>query len=677
MTRALFFILIFFTNIAEVNSMEQKIKKTEDFVPHELVVKFRNSNIKTTMMKYQAEEKKEFRASGAKLLKFLTVVDLKKVMKDLKRNPNVEYVEKNSIYKLLATPNDEEYSKLYGMENMSMPQAWETNVGSRDILVGVIDSGVDYNHPDLKGNYWANVGEIGLDADGNEKTTNGIDDDKNGYIDDHRGWDFINNDNDPMDGHGHGTHCAGSIGAVGNNGIGVVGINWRVSLVGLKIFSDAGSTTLEAITEAIEYSTKIGVDVTNNSWGGGPSSRTIRAAIAEARDHGILFVAAAGNSSSNNDEDSFFPANHDLENIISVAATDSSDKLAGFSNYGKKTVDVGAPGMSIYSTQPGGGYQIMSGTSMAAPHITGLVALIKAKFPNESMDRIKKRVIYTGDSLDNLSSKLVSGKRANALFSLQKDEIAPGKVQDLAVVENEVSSVEINFDISGDDDFKGLASEYEVRVLNEPITHENWALAAIVLSDVFIQDGRVSFVLDNLDINSMGYVAVRALDDVGNASEISESIQFRTLQVEVLHENNTDSLEGVVVTGTWGLETLENGSVVFSDSPEEEYGKDADFSLTMVEPVEVLKEKTFLKLQMEYELEIGYDYGYVEVSLDGTNWIEVAKYNGKSNGVVFPLINISDVVSQGEFFQIRFRITSDSSVYKDGWKIDSITVLGA
>ncbi len=674
MFRGLFFILMFFINMTNVNSAEEKNQETQDFVPHELIVKFHNSSFKTTIMKYSAQEKKEFRASGAKLLKFSSVVDLKKVMKDLRQDSNVEYVEKNAIYKLLAAPNDPEYFKLYGMESMSMPEAWETNIGSRRVLVGIIDSGVDYNHPDLKDNYWANPGETGLDSEGNEKATNGIDDDENGYIDDHRGWDFINDDNDPMDNDGHGTHCAGSIGATGNNGVGVVGVNWEVSLVGLKVFSDTGRTTTEALVEAIEYSTKIGVDITNNSWGGGGPSETIKAAIMEARDYQILFIAAAGNSSKNNDRSSFFPANHDLENIISVAAVNSLDELAIFSNYGKKKVHIAAPGVDVYSTKPGGGYQMMSGTSMAAPHIAGLAAFIKARYPNESMDRIRKRIIYTGDALSSLSSKLVSGKRANALLSLQDDKIAPAKVNGLEVVQNQVDSIQIGFNVSGDDGFKGKASEYEIRILDKPITDENWALATTVLSDVSIQRGIATVILDDLGINSTGYVAVKALDDLGNISEISESIEFATLRVEVLHEYSTDSLSGIIVTGTWGLETLENGSTVFSDSPGKNYDKNADFSLTIAEPIVAFGDKIFLKLQNEYELENKYDYGYVEVSTDETTWIQVAKYSGWTEGIASSIIDISDAIAGAESFKLRFRIASDTSVHEDGWKVHGITV---
>lgn len=652
------------------------LQKTKDFVPHELIVKFKNSNQKASLVKMGAFSKKRFRASGAQLLKFSSVIDLNKTIGELKKNSNVEYVEHNAIYKLMATPNDPNFSRTYGMNSMSMPQAWDTSVGSKAVVVGVIDTGIDYNHPDLAANYWANPGEQGLDVDGNDKSTNGLDDDLNGYVDDHRGWDFINGDNDPMDGNGHGTHCAGTIGAVGNNEVGVAGVNWDVSLVGLKIFSDAGSTTIEAITEAIEYSTTIGVDVTNNSWGGGAPSETIKAAIVEAGDAGILFIAAAGNSSSNNDNTGNFPSNYKLPNIIAVAATDSSDRLASFSSYGKKSVHVAAPGVQVYSTRPRNRYQNLSGTSMATPHITGLVAFIKSVFPEESMFRVKSRVIYTGDDVPGLKSKVITGKRANGLNAIQIDEVGPAGVESLTVVDALMDSFEIEFSESGDDGLEGSAFSYSVRISDAPITEENWEAATLVSANSFeVTEGVVNVKIEGLSLNTSGFVAVKAFDDVGNPGVTSESIEFSTLAVEILAANSTDSLDGVTVTGPWGLETLENGNVAFSDSPDGPYANRANFRLTL-DPMTEKGEKTFLRLVSSYDLERRYDFGFVEVSTDGTTWKEVQKFNGNSGGFITSIINITDEISGADSYQVRFRIMSDTTQNADGWKIDEINVLG-
>ena len=222
---------------------------------------------------------------------------------------------------------------------------------SANVLVGVIDTGVDYNHPDLAANIWTNPGEI---------AGNGIDDDGNGYIDDVHGYDFVNNDGDPMDDNGHGTHFSGTIGGVGNNGIGVAGVNWNVKIMALKFLDSGGSGSTANAVAGVQYATMMGVDVTSNSWGGGGFSQALYDAIDAAGAANIAFVAAAGNNGANNDTSPAYPAAYDLPNIISVAATDDNDELASFSNYGAASVDLGAPGVDILSTLPGNQYGLLS-----------------------------------------------------------------------------------------------------------------------------------------------------------------------------------------------------------------------------------------------------------------------------------------------------------------------------
>jgi subtilisin family serine protease len=210
-------------------------------------------------------------------------------------------------------------------------------------MVGVIDTGIDYNHPDLAANVWTNPLEI---------PGNGIDDDGNGYVDDVHGYDFVNRDGDPMDDHGHGTHVAGTIAAVANNGIGVAGVSWHAKVMALKFLDAGGSGWVSDAVEALNYATDMGAKITNNSWGGGEYSTALRDAIAAANSAGAVFVAAAGNSANNNDATPFYPAGYEGPNVIAVAATDASDTLAVFSNFGRNTVQLGAPGVGIYSTVP-------------------------------------------------------------------------------------------------------------------------------------------------------------------------------------------------------------------------------------------------------------------------------------------------------------------------------------
>ena len=267
----------------------------------------------------------------------------------------VEVVEPDYYVYAIGTPDDSRLLELWGMHNtgqtggtedkdIDAPEAWNINTGSRDVLVGVIDTGVDRDHEDLLANMWTNPNEI---------PGNGKDDDGNGFVDDVYGWDFYNNDNNPHDDNSHGTHCAGTIGGVGNNGKGVVGVCWETSMVGIKFLGGSGGGFLSDGVKSIAYATKIGVQLTSNSWGGGGYSASMKKAIDEAAEQGIGFVAAAGNHSGNNDKYPSYPASYESENVISVGANNHKGKSAYFSCYGKTSVDLFAPGVSQLSTTPG------------------------------------------------------------------------------------------------------------------------------------------------------------------------------------------------------------------------------------------------------------------------------------------------------------------------------------
>ncbi|MFW6158877.1 MAG: S8 family peptidase, partial [Planctomycetota bacterium] len=277
---------------------------------------------------------------------------------------DVIYAEPNYRIRISApvVPDDPMFSSLWGLHNtgqtggtpdadVDAPEVWGMTTGDSSVVVAVIDTGIDYTHADLAANMWVNPGEI---------AGNGMDDDGNGYVDDVHGWDFRNNDNDPMDDNSHGTHVAGIIGAVGDNGLGVVGVNWDVQLMALKFLDTDGEGFISDAIDAIDYATMMktdyGVDVVvaNNSWGGEGFSSSLRDAIEASRQADIVFVAAAGNNSQDNDVTPNYPASYDLDNIIGAAATNHRDELASFSNYGETSVDLAAPGVSIRSTVPGG-----------------------------------------------------------------------------------------------------------------------------------------------------------------------------------------------------------------------------------------------------------------------------------------------------------------------------------
>jgi subtilisin family serine protease len=343
--------------------------------------------------------------------------DLDTVTKAIKllSNEKVNYVEPDYIVFASLVPNDMRFPEMWGLDNngqssgltdadIDAPEAWNRSTGSRSVLVGVIDSGIDYTHPDLQANMWTNPGEI---------AGNNIDDDGNGYVDDIRGWDFANEDNDPIDDNNHGTHCAGTIGAVGNNAVGVTGVCWQVSLVGLKFLSSSNRGATSDGIEATAYATRLGCTLTSNSWVGGGYSQGLYNAINAANIAGIPFIAAAGNTASDNDSLPNYPSNYDLPNVIAVASTTRSDLLSNFSCYGASSVDLAAPGSSILSSVPGAKYSLFNGTSMATPHVAGAMALLKSYKPSLQSADLIELIMNSVDPLTVLEGKMVSGGRLN------------------------------------------------------------------------------------------------------------------------------------------------------------------------------------------------------------------------------------------------------------------------
>ncbi|MEW6126768.1 MAG: S8 family serine peptidase, partial [Acidobacteriota bacterium] len=332
--------------------------------------------------------------------------------------PEVEMVQPNFIYRVDVTPNDPQFGSMYGMTKISAPTAWDTTTGGTSIIVADIDTGTDYNHQDLAANMWHNPGEI---------PGNNIDDDQNGFIDDDVGYDFYNNDPSPLDGHGHGTHTSGTIAAVGNNGVGVVGVNWTTRLMSLKTHADNGDSSSAVVIAAFNYVTMmknrgINIRVTSNSWGGAPEAasydQALKDAIDAAGNAGVLNVFAAGNNGSNNDSTPFYPATYNSPSIVSVASSDSADNRSGFSNFGLTTVDIAAPGSGILSTFPGNQYGSISGTSMATPHVAGAAVLLLTANPNLSVASLKATLMNRVDQLANWTNLVASGGRLNVANAL-------------------------------------------------------------------------------------------------------------------------------------------------------------------------------------------------------------------------------------------------------------------
>jgi subtilisin family serine protease len=347
-----------------------------------------------------------------------------RTIRTLNRDSRVAYAEPNFILHAAdVIPNDPFFSRLWGLHNtgqtvnwtagtpdadIDAPEAWSVSTGSSDVVVAVIDTGVDTAHPDLAPNIWVNAGE---DCAGCR--TNGLDDDGNGYVDDWRGWDFANGDNDPTDDNGHGTHVAGTVAARGNNGLGVAGVTWSSKIMPLKFLgADGSGTTADAII-AILYARAKGVPILNNSWGGGEVSQALRDAIEQTDASGELFVAAAGNDFTNTDLEPFYPASYDVPNVLVVGASDQFDRKAWFSNYGTRSVDLSAPGTNVYSTWTGATYRFADGTSMATPQVSGAAALAKAVFPDASGVGLKALLLRDVDPVGVLNAASRTGGRLN------------------------------------------------------------------------------------------------------------------------------------------------------------------------------------------------------------------------------------------------------------------------
>jgi len=340
----------------------------------------------------------------------------------LQNNPQVLYAEPNYILHLDATPNDPFFGQLYGLKNtgqsiagipgtggsdIDAEAAWNVSTGSASIVVGVVDTGIDYTHPDLAANVWSNPG-----GKGNAACAAGT-----------HGYNAITNTCDPRDDNDHGTHVSGTIGAAGNNSVGVAGVNWTASIMGLKFLDSFGGGFTDDAIAAIEFAVQAKIDgvnvrVLSNSWGGGAFSKALLDEINKAGENDILFVASAGNASSNSDVNPQYPAGYNTPNLIAVAATDNRDELASFSNYGANSVHLGAPGVNVFSTVRGSSYAFFSGTSMAAPHVSGVAALVLAHTPGMTTAQVKSAILSNVDPIPSLTGKTITGGRLNAARAL-------------------------------------------------------------------------------------------------------------------------------------------------------------------------------------------------------------------------------------------------------------------
>ncbi len=404
----------------------------------EVLVKFRPGTsaeaIEEITAKFHDQVEDEIESvPGLDAIDDLDDADVQTVVADYQALPEVEYAEPNFEVSLDHTgggkhlhADDPRFEEQWALANegqnggtagadISAMKAWATTTGSQEVVVAVLDTGVDYNHPDLVNNVWTRTDDV-----------KPYQDRELGIVEDVHGYNAIENSGDPFDDNGHGTHCAGIIGAEGGNKIGIAGVNWTVRIMPLKFMNAGGFGNVKDAIEAINYAIdrkKAGVNVRviNASWGSTMKSRALEDVIRKASENDILFVAASGNDSSDNDRRPHYPANYSSPNVISVAALDRNDELTKFSNFGSKTVHIAAPGKDILSTWLGADYEEHSGTSMATPVVAGVAALVLSKQPNLSVSELRALLLKSVDKLPSLAGKVSTGGRINAAQAVGAD----------------------------------------------------------------------------------------------------------------------------------------------------------------------------------------------------------------------------------------------------------------
>ncbi len=553
--------------------------------------------------------------------------------------------------------------------------AWTVTRGSSSgPVIAVIDTGADYTHGDLQNNIWLNPSE----------TEDGADDDNDGVIDDIHGYNAIDGSGDPMDDNGHGTHVTGTIAAEGNNGLGVVGVNWKARVLPVKFLSSSGGGTTADAIKALLYADQHGARITSNSWAGNKYNQILYDVLASSS---ALHVCAAGNEGYDNDIRPVYPASYKLPNIISVAAHDAKDRLARFSNRGK-TVHLAAPGVDIYSTAPGDEYKIMSGTSMATPHVSGVAGLIATEYPEATALDIKRRILSSVTRMpEKYAVRLATGGRLNARMALEHDDVPPAIPGDFSGIAESPTRVKLAWITPGDDGMQGQAYSYDLRYSEFPIVVDKEAEPGQVTFDeakslkVFTPDvpgSRAEVKVDlapSSDTRQM-FFALAAVDNVGNRSPIAVTKVEVPADEGVAFEDTMDGDSKLRPEGSWGLVEVKGRGKVWTDSPEGKYREDIDQSL--VSPVISLKDlkNTRLFIDIKNDVELKHDHLYIEVYGKRwwrRKWRKVADINGIDDWRTLA-VDLSDY--DGQDIKVRFRMKTDGSRNRDGVYLDNLVVAG-
>ena len=692
------------------------------FVANEVLVNFRSgvstADIATFYAKYGLLEMKRLGAApdAVSTLRLARakpgkMTDTEGFIRKLGRDSRVEYVELNYILSLALHPNnspdDTSYGELWGLNNtgqsggtpdadIDAPEAWHAfTTGSSSVIVGVIDTGVNYNHPDLVNNIWTNQIEL--------NGTAGADDDNNGYIDDIHGYNAYGNNGNPMDDNGHGSHTAGTIGAEGNNSLGVVGVNWDVSIAACKFLNSIGQGSTADAIQCFDYFNQLRADghnvvVTNNSWGGGGFSQALMDAMAGDPAKRILHAAAAGNGDPffgnpiDNDLTPHYPSSYNLDNIIAVAATDRDDDYASFSNYGKFSVDLAAPGVSILSTVLSSGYSTYNGTSMATPHVAGAAALLWAKYPNLTATNVKALILTGVDGLGGGDKTFTNGRLNvyDAINAMEVDPNPPGEVIDLDVSGSGMSSLILSWNASGDDGMTGTASSYDIRYSATPINIDNWASASPATGEPspLPPNSPQSFTICGLDSDTTYHAGLRVPDNVGNESDISvgsAATWVVTVPTE-LHDDAENCQAEWTADGLWHKSNHQsnspNRSWYYGIEGAWNYSTGARNSGTLTTAVD-LTGATGGDLTFSYWREVEYwsagtyDETLVEVSYDGDGGPWTPVWQMDSGDLSEATWKQASVPLNPGMVNIRFSFDTMDGQFNtsEGWYVDDVHVI--
>ena len=540
------------------------------YVPHEILIRYTNrSDMNNSGILGQIQSLIGGSGFVQKIYKNLPITwihsenyTVSQLISKFRQLPGVEAVAPNYIRHIQGATNDTYYNDLWAIENNGQnngtvdadidgKEAWDIERGSHDVVVAVLDTGIDYNHPDLADNMW----------------------DGSAYNIPHHGWDFAgdsngNNDDDPNPGNDddlkHGTHVAGTIGAVSNNNRGTAGVSQLVSLMAVKVFRPNGYAYDSDILEGVDFVADLadqGVNIVaiNASYGGGGASNVMKDAIEDLGNKGVVFCAAAGNEDNDNDTEASYPASYDLDNIIAVAATDRNDELASFSNYGETSVDVAAPGVAIMSTIPGNDYASWNGTSMATPHVAGLVALLAAYNPNSTVAERIQAISSSVDHIDSLEGKVATSGRINAKAALEAiggDGNQNHAPRANAGGDQQVDQgTEVTLDGSSSSDRDGDILTYQWHMVSKPdgsdavLVQENTVhplftadMSGDYIVELVVNDGEINSTADRVVITAIGDITTWSTGAYGNNEDRRQELKISgATQLSIHIEGETES----------------------------------------------------------------------------------------------------------------------------------------